>query len=353
MPFTRKDKYGYTQYMDEVKEKVCSFDALYRAMLKCRKNVMWKDSVAGYVKNGLVNIAKLRRSLLDGTYDIDKYTIFYVYEPKKRRIVSTRIKDRVFQRSLCDNYLTKQVSKSFIYDNCACQEGKGTDFARERLKCHLQRFWRKHRTGYILKCDISDYFGSTRHDVAIAAMRKRIDNNWAMCEVERIINSFDVGIGLGSQVSHLIELAVLDDLDHFIKETLRIQYYIRYMDDFILIHEDKEYLICCRQKIEEELAGIGLRLSPKKTQIFPTTQPVKFLGFSFRLTSTGKVVMRVLPKKLKHEKRKLRRQVGRAKRGLMTREEVDACFTSWTAHAKHGDSYRLINRMKQYYERLW
>ena len=350
-----KGEYGHPRHhnMENVKETVCSYENLYKAMLKCRRNVMWKDSVAGYIKNGLVNISKLRESLINGTYDIDKYTVFYIHEPKERRIVSTRIKDRVFQRSLCDNYLTQQVSKSFVYDNCACQEGKGTDFARNRLKCHLQRFHRKSSEGYALKCDIHDYFGSTRHDVAIAAMTKRIDDEWALAEVRRIIESFDEGIGLGSQVSQLIELAVLDDLDHYIKERLQIRHYVRYMDDFVLIHESKTHLEYCRREIERKLTELGLELNAKKTQIFPLTQPIKFLGFSFRLTDTGRVVMRLLPDKLKHERRKLRRQVERAKRGLMTKEEVDACLISWIAHAQHGDTYRLIQQMINFYERLW
>lgn len=123
-----------------VKEKVCSFDSLYKAMKKCKKNVMWKDSVQGYYKNGLVNIHELRKSLLDGKYKIDKYTEFKIFEPKERNIVATRLKDRVFQRSLCDNYVYEAITKSFIYDNCACQKNKGTEFGRKRMKAHLQRF---------------------------------------------------------------------------------------------------------------------------------------------------------------------------------------------------------------------
>jgi hypothetical protein len=106
--------------MNDLKEIVCSFNNLYAAMLKCKKGIMWKDSAAGFVKNGLVNCFILKDELLSGKYSIGKYTVFTITEPKKRVIVSTRIKDRVFQRSLCDNYLTKQVSKSFIYDNAAC-----------------------------------------------------------------------------------------------------------------------------------------------------------------------------------------------------------------------------------------
>jgi hypothetical protein len=77
------------------------------------------------------------------------------------------------------------------------------------------------------------------------------------------------------------------------------------------------------------------------------------LGFSFRLTETGKVVMRLLPEKISHERRKLRKLVERAKAGILTREEVDACFTSWKAHAEQGDTYNLIRKMTTFYQELW
>lgn len=345
---------------NRVKEIVCSYENLYKAMQKCRNNVGWKDSVINFTNEGITNCAKLREQLLNDKYKILQYSIFYVYEPKKRKIVSTRFKDRVFQRSLCDNYFTQKISKSFIYDNCACQINKGTKFARDRLKCHLQKYYRKHGTnGYVLKCDVADYFGSTSHEVAFNAVKKRVEDEWVLYHIKKIIDSFNdgvnpnVGMGLGSQVTQLIQLAVLDDLDHYIKEGLHIKQYIRYMDDFILIHEDKEYLLRCKEQIRNELAKIGLQLSKKKTQLFPITHPIKFLGFSFRLTQGGRVVMKLLPKKISHERRKLKKQVNRAKNGIMTREQVDNCFKSWEAHAKQGHTYRLRKHMKRYYKNLW
>ena len=345
---------------NEVKEIVCDFGNLYKAMKVCKHNVNWKDSVAGYVKNGLANCYKLKQQLENGTYKLDGYTMFKVYEPKEREIVSTRFKDRVFQRSLCDNYLYNELTKCFVYDNCACQRNKGTDFARNRLECHMQRFYRKHGlNGYILKCDISNYFGSTPHSLAISAVAKRIGDDWVLSEVASIINSFtqgenpEIGMGLGSQVTQLIELAVLDDLDHYIKEQLHIKYYIRYMDDFILIHEDKEYLKECKRLIEQRLNEFSLKLSVKKTQLQPVSQPVHFLGFSYQLTSTGKVVRRILPEKVSHERRKLKRLVNRVINGLMTRNEVNECYKSWRAHASKGDNYKVIIEMDKYYKDLW
>lgn len=90
--------------LSNVGKDICSFYNLYRAMLLCKRGVIWKDSVAGYVVNGLVRIHSLKESLEKGTYKISPYANFKVYEPKERDILSTKMKDRVFQRSFVDNY---------------------------------------------------------------------------------------------------------------------------------------------------------------------------------------------------------------------------------------------------------
>lgn len=261
-----------------------------------------------------------------------------------------------------------------IEGNCACQDGRGTEFARKRLICHLQKYYRKHGTeGWVLKADLKNFFGSTSHELAYSAVTKRVNDEWANGEIKRIIDSFnqgddpEVGMGLGSETTQLIQLAVLDDFDHFIKEQLHIKHYVRYNDDFIIIHEDKAYLQECLIKIDVWMTARGLRLSPKKTQLFKVTQGIKFLGFRFRLTKTGKVVMTLLPEKLSHERRKLRKLVERAKQGYMTKEEVDRCYESWKAHVGNESSkkrkspgrrarrncHNLIICMDQYYKNLW
>lgn len=160
-------------------------------------------------------------------------------------------------------------------------------------------------------------------------------------------------MGLGSQVTQLVELAVLDDLDHYIKEQLHIKQYIRYMDDFLLFHEDKQYLLYCKRAIADKLTKLGLTLSTKKTQIFPIKQPIHFLGFSFKLTDSGRVLMFVLPKKVTHERHKLKKLVELCRRQVLSREDIDKCFTAWKAHASKGNSYNLINGMTVYYNDLW
>ena len=345
--------------MDSVKNIVCDFNNLYRAMTKCRKGVMWKDSVARYSNNGLANILKLCNSLEDGSYEIDDYYEFTIYEPKEREIASNKFKDRVFQRSFCDNYLYPTLTKSFIYDNAACQIKKGTDMARDRLAHHMQEFFKKYGLcGFVLSMDIKKYFDSTPHTTAKKATRKNVKDGWAFEQVEKIIDSHSlednpgVGLGLGSQPNQLIQLTVPNDIDHYIKEKLQIKPYIRYMDDMILIHHDKEYLKECLEEIRIKFEKIGLKLNTKKTQIIPLRQGINFLGFKFKLTKTGKIIKILSKKNVKKRKRKIRKHKKLVDEGKMTREKADSCYESWKAHAEKGNSYSLIQRMDIYYKKV-
>lgn len=336
--------------MGEQYDKAISFDELYKGLKKSCCGVRWKDSVASYEWNGLRNTHKLRQELVSGKYKISTYQRFRIYEPKEREIVATRIRDRQFQRSLCDNVFYPQITHSFIRDNIACQKGKGVDDALKRMDAHLHRYYRKHGCeGWVLKCDIRHYFAETRHDVAKAAVRKRVTDDEAYARAAEIIDSFggDCGIGLGSQVSQLVELAVLDDLDHWIKERLRVKHYIRYMDDFVLIHEDKDFLRRALGLIAEKLSELGLTLNDK-TCIYPLKQGVKFLKWRFVLTASGRVLRRMSRRAVVREKRKLRRMHRKGCSVKAMRESLE----SWIANARRGDTWGVVTGMKRYFEEV-
>lgn len=176
-----------------------------------------------------------------------------------------------------------------------------------------------------------------------------------------------VGLEPGSAVVQLIQLAVLDEFDHFVKEQLRIKYYDRYNDDFIMIHNDREYLKMCLLKVDEWMSERGLTLNPRKTQIAKLAQGIKFLGFRFRLTDTGKVLTTLLPEKVSKEKRKLRKLVAKAKNGEISKEDVNANFRSFKANISNYGKKRKTNpgrrarrnchglekEMDQFYKALW
>lgn len=334
--------------------KAISFGALYKGLKKSCRNVRWKDSVVGYEANGLVNTLKLKESLENGTYKISPYQHFTVHEPKERAILASRIVDRQFQRSLCDNGLYDDIVEHLIRDNMACQVGKGVDDALNRMKVHLRRhYWYHGRDGWVLKCDIHHYFPETRHDVAKAAVRKYVSDPQAAQAVCDVIDSFggDKGIGLGSQISQLVELLVLNDMDHFIKERLRIRGYVRYMDDFILIHDDRGYLKQCLAQIREYVQRLGLELN-HKTQIQPLRKGFVFLQWKFGLTGTGKVLLLMSSAKVYKQRRRMRKLWAREQAGTVPPGTTHESMRSFLANAQRGDTWRIRMRMKDFYHEL-
>ena len=309
-------------------EEIIGFEALYESMTKCVKNVLWKDSVAYFYHNWATEILKLERELNNGTYKERKAKFFTITEPKVREIMSIAFRDRVYQRSLNDVAIYPAVAKTFIYDNHACQKGKGTQKARKRMECFLHRFYRHHGSdGYVLKCDIKGYYPNMRHGVAKSVLRKYLDDDVYRMAAE-ILDNFpgEVGFNPGSQIIQIVGIAALNEMDHFIKERLGIKYYQRTMDDFILISESKEKLEYCLECIREILAKMDMQLNQDKTKIYTLKEGFKYLGFYYRLTDTGKVIITMDPKKVKHERKKLRRMVGLVKKGKKTRKRVDEHF---------------------------
>lgn len=335
-------------------ETVISYKALKHGLKMAQRNVMWKDSVSSYSLNGLENTLKLQEELKNGTYQISNYQRFMIHEPKEREIVATRIRDRQFQRSLCDNALYRDMTKGFIHDNCACQRGKGVDFALDRMENHLRRYYMKNgKEGWVLRCDIRHYFPETPHEVAKEAIRKRVKDPRCAKAAEDIIDSFggDRGIGLGSQVSQLVELAVLDPIDHYIKERLRIKHYIRYMDDFILIHHDREVLERAKRDIAEKVRELGLEMN-RKTQIFPLRHGILFLKWRFILTDSGKVIRKLSRQNIVKERRKLKKLAEKVKTGKIPAEYLWMSFQSWRANARRGNADHAIWQMQQLYDKL-
>lgn len=337
---------------DDYFNNAIEFDALYKGLKKSCRNVRWKDSVIKYENNGLINTMLLRNSLLNGTYKIKPYQEFTIYEPKKREIVATRIPDRQVQRALCECGLYKDITEHFIYDSGACLTGKGTTWTLDRINTHLHKYYRENGSneGWVLKCDIHHFFPSTSHEVAKRAVAKRISDEAAKQYVFDVIDSFggDRGIGLGSQISQLVEMAVLDDLDHFIKERLRVKHYIRYMDDFILIHNDKAFLKDCWKQIEQFVVGIDLELN-KKTTMYPLKQGVKMLKWRFVLTKTGKVYREIEHSKISKQKRKMRKLYAKELAGEIEEGTTLISLNSWLSNADHGNTYKIQESMKQYY----
>ena len=323
------------------------FGKMYRSLKKCCKNVRWKTSVTQYEVNGLKNTAKVTAEINSGKYKLLPYQEFQIHEPKERHITATRIRDRQVQRSICDTVVYDSITRSFVADNSACHKGRGTQYAIDRLKEHIRRYYRKNGAeGYYLKCDIHHFFESLDHNIIKAQLRKRITNEHYLNMLYDIIDSFpgEKGIGLGSQVSQLLALMYLDEMDHIIKEKLHIKYYIRYMDDFILVDQSREKLAGALAELRRYLDTLGLALN-KKTTLQKLSQGVIFLGWKFILTDTGKVILKPDKRKLTAKRRKLRGIKRQQAAGNLSEKDVMQIKQGMIAHLQHGNAQKAIGQI--------
>lgn len=340
-------------YMED--EEIIGFEALWDSMMKCKRGVIWKDSTANFVLNGVQEVAKLSDELTEGRYRERRHKYFTIRFPKERQIMSIAFRDRVYQRSLNDVAIYPIMSRSFIYDNAACQKGKGADFARKRMKQHMEKYYREHGpTGFVLKIDIRKYYDSMKHDVVKSFFREKLPEN-VYNRAADILDGFpgETGFNPGSQIIQIAGISVLDKIDHYIKERLRVKHYMRYMDDMVLIGDNHKELRTWLAEITAKLAEIGFEVHPKKTKITPLRKGMMWLGYQYRLTGSGKVVMTLDPDRVNAAKRKYYRLVQKAKRGEISREKVDESYQCWRNHASKGDGRRMIHNMDLYYQKLW
>ena len=323
--------------------------------MKCKRGVIWKDSVAHFVLNGVSEVTKLSNELENGTYKERSHKYFTIRYPKERSIMSIAFRDRVYQRSLNDVAIYPAMSRSFIYDNAACQKGKGSDFARSRMKCHMERYYRKHGpAGYVLKIDIQKYYDSMRHDVVKAVFRQKLPEN-VYKRAADILDGFpgDTGFNPGSQIIQIAGISTLDKLDHYIKERLQVKHYMRYMDDMVLIGDNHKQMQEWLNDIRQRLSEIGFEIHTEKTKITTLRTGMMWLGYRYRLTGTGKVVMEADTKRLKAARRKYYRLAQKCKRGEIDREKVDQSYRCWRECVGKGDGYMMLKKMDAYYRGLW
>ncbi|MBE5822041.1 MAG: RNA-directed DNA polymerase [Clostridiales bacterium] len=244
----------------------------------CR-NTRNKKKVRVFKEYKCINISKIYNTLKNKKYEVGPYNVFTIYEPKERRIVSQNMFDKTINHLVARYILMPAILPCLIENNVASRKGKGTKLGLELHKEYNRICKVKYGTYYILKCDVTKYFASIDHDILKQKLARRIKDKDALEIVGKIIDSEENGLGIGNMTSQVLAIFYLNDMDHYIKEELKIKYYIRYQDDFILLHESKEYLKECLEKIRIFLGKEKLVLN-RKTRIYRDTNNYVFLGRS-------------------------------------------------------------------------
>lgn len=337
-------------------DEIFTFEYLYDSMWKCKRGKMRKASVARFVINGIDSTLELEEELQNNVYLPRKPRTFKLTYPKPRNCSSMHIRDRVVQRDMNDNVIYPEMVRSFIYDNMACQIGKGTTRMMDRLNQLLHRYYINNgsNAGWVLQCDIKGYYENMDHDVADTCFRRRLGDAVADICKEWMDRQYpgDKGYAPGSQMIQILGISFLNGVDHHAKERLLAGTYCRYMDDFLIISSDRDFLEYCQEEIGKKLAEVKLWLHPKKTRIYPLQKGIKFLGFTFKLTVTGKVIRLIDPDNVKHERKRLYKMAQMVKSGERTIEKFYQCYNSWKAHARLGNTHRLLQRMDAYIKTL-
>lgn len=322
-----------------------------------------------------MNMVRAYNFIKDKNYVVGKYNIFMVEEPKHRIIMSQGIVDKLINHVVANKILLPILEKSLINTNVATRVDKGTHFGIKYLKKYLNEI--KGEKIYALKFDISKFFYSIDHEILMDMLKKKIKDKDALDiikkildstnheyvnkEIERIknqeishisskriikeINSLPIykkgkGLPIGNMTSQILAIFYLNDLDHYIKEKLHVKYYIRYMDDGVLLSSDKKYLRKCLQEIIRELDKYKLKLNAKTKILDVSKEGIDFLGFRFLVKD--KVVMRVRTDCKKRFKRKMKA----IKEKKLPYDKALDVFNSYRAHLKWGNCYKLFNKYK-------
>lgn len=324
--------------------QITSFENLHLAYMKARRNKRFKPDVLRFSANLEENLCGIQQSLLDKSYRTSPYYAFYVYEPKKRQVAALPFRDRVVHHGLC-NIIEPIWEARFIHDNYACRADKGTHAGADRVTKFLQRAQHIWPEVYVLKFDIRSYFPSVDHAILLELLSRRIacgDTTWL---IEKIIESWPAnggnkGIPIGNLTSQFFANVYLHELDKFAKQMLQAKFYIRYMDDGVIVHGDRTWLHEIREYIREFLTDtLKLQLN-SKTNIFPAAQGINFLGY--RIWPTHRLLRKDSAKRMQ---RKLKKFEQEYTAGDIALDKIHASIMSWIGHTQHAECYQLRKRL--------
>lgn len=326
--------------------EIFTFENLLSAFKKASKNKRKKKDVSLFRENLYGNLLRIERMFKHGKYPEIKYHSFIVEQPKRRVVWATTFEVRVIMHCFCDEFLTEFFEPLYSDRNCACRTGKGTEYAAKCLKQDLVEYYKANgNEGYILKADIHHYFQSIDHDVLKGMLNKVLPDGEVKDFLFYIIDSFPEGLPLGNQTSQLLALFYLSPVDKYIQSQL--PYYVRYMDDFVAISNNKETLIHVLNQVTDVVENqLCLKLNPK-TSIQTLKNGVGFLGWSYEVKNTGKIVKRRMKSKKAIAEKKMKQSIWLYRNGYISSKTYSSKITGIFATLDKGNAYgfkmRLVN----------
>lgn len=316
-------------------ERICDLNNIETAILNASRGKRHQPRVSRIVSNKEEAARRIQRMLLDRSYAPSPYTIKVIRDGpsgKVRIIHKPRFwPDQIIHWALMLQ-LTPIIMRGMYEYNCGSIPGRGTSYAQKALRRWLDTD--RKRTKYCLKMDIAQFYPSVNNEILKAMFRRQIKDPDCLWLIDTIIDTAE-GLPIGNYTSQWFANFYLQGLDHFIKEQLRVPYYVRYVDDLVLLGPNKKKLHAARKEVERYLAGINLKLKDN-WQVFPVkSRPIDFVGFRFYRDHTTLRRRNAL---------RIRRRVRRiAKKQQLTPRDAAAVVSYW-GWIKRSDSYLFYHK---------
>ena len=331
---------------EDLYDRLCSPENLELAFRKARKRKTLRPYVIEFESRLKENLEALRLELLFHTYRPRPLQSFILRDPKTRKISRSDFRDRVVHHALC-NIIEPLFEKSFICDSYANGKGKGPLKALERFDIFKRKVSMNNtRACFVLKADVRRYFDTVDHKILLSLIKRKVKDKRVVWLVGTILSNHKStaegkGMPLGNLTSQFFANVYLDQLDQFVKHTLKAEYYIRYVDDFVILDSSKERLELFKEEIDSFLEGkLLLGLHPDKSKVRRLERGIGFLGFRVFYHHR-----RVRKKNIL----KFWRVFGEMKRlnqtGGLSRETALEKLLGWFAYASNGNTYGYRKRV--------
>jgi|SRR3989338_8910635 len=279
--------------MDKVNlENIISIENLLLAWKEFVQGKRNREDVQKFQLHLMDNVLSLHQDLKNKKYVHGEYYAFNISDPKPRNIHKATVRDRLLHHAIY-RILYPYFDKKFIHDSYSCRVNKGTHKAMNRFRDFFHQVSKNNtRTCWVLKCDIKKFFANIDHEILKDILAKHMRDPDILWLLEQVIDSFSassarvvlagVGLPLGNLTSQLLVNVYMNEFDQFIKRKLKVKHYIRYADDFVILHESKEYLGAKLPKIQNFLSeSLKLSLHPDKVFIKTFASGIDFLGWVY------------------------------------------------------------------------
>ena len=332
--------------------EVCTFENLELAYKKARKGKTLKPYIIKFEERLDRNLLDLRNELLFFSYKPKPLETFILRDPKTRKINRSDFRDRIVHHALC-NIIEPLFERSFIFDSYANRTGKGTFNALKRLSLFMRKASKNNsKNCYVLKADIRHYFETVDQATLFGVIRKKISDENVLWLIKQILTNYKneekgKGMPLGNLTSQFFANVYLNELDQFVKHRLKAKYYIRYVDDFIILHTSRKVLGDYKEEINRFLQMmLKLELHPDKSRILSINQGISFLGF--RNFYHHKLVRRKNIRKFEKKYEKLRNAYEQED---LCREKIVESFEGWLAFVSQANTYKYKRHLTRMFNK--